>query len=94
MSQGRIAKARTQHHCPLLVAWSKYSKTHWIWFNRFLSSIGSDTLHTPRIKTTATFKAGMGKCNLKKSQEKLLEGFNNALSGTRGPKQPNLIHGN
>ncbi|XP_048118325.1 signal peptide, CUB and EGF-like domain-containing protein 2 isoform X4 [Alosa alosa] len=41
---------------------------------------GSDTSHTPRIKSTVTFKSGMGKCNLKKSQEKLEEGFNNALS--------------
>uniref|UniRef100_A0A3P9QIY2 Signal peptide, CUB domain, EGF-like 2 n=1 Tax=Poecilia reticulata TaxID=8081 RepID=A0A3P9QIY2_POERE len=39
-----------------------------------------------RIKTTATFKFGTAKCNLKRSQEKLWESFNSAHSGTKiGP---------
>uniref|UniRef100_A0AAQ5XWX7 Signal peptide, CUB and EGF-like domain-containing protein 2 n=1 Tax=Amphiprion ocellaris TaxID=80972 RepID=A0AAQ5XWX7_AMPOC len=36
----------------------------------------------PRIKTTATFKSGTAKCNLKRSQEKLRESLNSAHSGT------------
>ena len=35
-----------------------------------------------RIKTTATFKSGTGKCNLKRSQERLKESLNAAHSGT------------
>ncbi|XP_028811785.1 signal peptide, CUB and EGF-like domain-containing protein 2 isoform X3 [Denticeps clupeoides] len=42
--------------------------------------VGTDTAYPFRIKTTATFKSGRGKCNLKKSQEKLEEGINAALS--------------
>uniref|UniRef100_M4A4Z2 Signal peptide, CUB domain, EGF-like 2 n=1 Tax=Xiphophorus maculatus TaxID=8083 RepID=M4A4Z2_XIPMA len=39
-----------------------------------------------RIKTTATFKSGTAKCNLKRSQEKLWESFSSAHSGTKiGP---------
>uniref|UniRef100_A0A3Q3X3C6 Protein CEGP1 n=1 Tax=Mola mola TaxID=94237 RepID=A0A3Q3X3C6_MOLML len=36
----------------------------------------------PRIKTTATFKSGTVKCNLKRSQEKLKESLNSVHSGT------------
>ncbi|KAG9352391.1 hypothetical protein JZ751_020804 [Albula glossodonta] len=42
-------------------------------------SSGTDMTSAPRIKTSATFKSGTGKCNLKRSQEKLTEGLNAAL---------------
>ena len=35
-----------------------------------------------RIKATATFRSGAGKCNLKRSQERLKETLNTAHSGT------------
>lgn len=38
--------------------------------------------NVPRIKTTATFRSGTAKCNLKRSQEKLKESLNSAHSGT------------
>lgn len=34
------------------------------------------------IKTIATFKSGLGKCNLERSQENLAQSFKTALSGT------------
>lgn len=43
---------------------------------------GSEKASVPRIKTTATFKSGTSKCNLKRSQEKLKESLNLAHSGT------------
>lgn len=95
MSRGRIAKARAQYLRPILVPGPSTPQAHKdLVLTSFFFATGSDTSHSPRIKTTVTFKSGMGKCNLKKSQEKLEEGFNNALSGTAGPKQPNLIQGN
>ncbi|KAG7244312.1 hypothetical protein INR49_004012 [Caranx melampygus] len=42
-----------------------------------------ETAGVPRIKTTATFKSGTAKCNLKRSQEKLRESLNSAHSDNR-----------
>ncbi|CDQ82164.1 unnamed protein product [Oncorhynchus mykiss] len=43
-----------------------------------------------RIKTTATFKSGTGKCNLKRSQERLKESLNAAHSDSRSPFTENV----
>ncbi len=48
----------------------------------FLSPAGPEIAGVPRIKTTATFKSGTAKCNLKRSQEKLKESLKSAHSGT------------
>ncbi|MGH0131789.1 UNVERIFIED_CONTAM: hypothetical protein FKN15_053155 [Acipenser sinensis] len=50
---------------------------------------GMDSGNTPRIKTTATFKSSAGKCNLKRSQEKLKEGLKLALSDKKNPYTEN-----
>ncbi|KAG8001567.1 DENN domain-containing protein 5A [Nibea albiflora] len=46
-------------------------------------SSGPEMANVPRIKTTATFKSGTTKCNLKRSQEKLKETLNSAQSDSR-----------
>lgn len=56
----------------------------------FLSPAGPEMASVPRIKTTATFKSGTGKCNLKRSQEKLKESLNSAHSGTEVATQKPL----
>lgn len=48
----------------------------------FLCAAGPEMSGVPRIKTTATFKSGTTKCNLKRSQERLKESLNLARSGT------------
>uniref|UniRef100_A0AAQ4PXW8 Signal peptide, CUB domain, EGF-like 2 n=1 Tax=Gasterosteus aculeatus aculeatus TaxID=481459 RepID=A0AAQ4PXW8_GASAC len=48
----------------------------------FLVPAGPEMASVPRIKTTATFKSGATKCNLKRSQEKLKESLNSPHSGT------------
>lgn len=48
----------------------------------FFCLAGPEMANVPRIKTTATFKSGTTKCNLKRSQEKLKETLNSAHSGT------------
>ncbi|XP_048856015.1 signal peptide, CUB and EGF-like domain-containing protein 2 [Brienomyrus brachyistius] len=50
----------------------------------------SDMTMLPRIRTTATFNAGTGKCNLKRSQEKLKQGMNAALSDRKSPVTENV----
>uniref|UniRef100_A0A8C4GX13 Signal peptide, CUB and EGF-like domain-containing protein 2 n=1 Tax=Dicentrarchus labrax TaxID=13489 RepID=A0A8C4GX13_DICLA len=47
-----------------------------------LCPAGPEMANVPRIKTTATFKSGTAKCNLKRSKEKLKESLNSAHSGT------------
>ncbi|MEQ2251397.1 Signal peptide, CUB and EGF-like domain-containing protein 2 [Ilyodon furcidens] len=42
--------------------------------------LGTEKAGVQRIKTTATFKSGTAKCNLKRSQAKLWESFNSAHS--------------
>uniref|UniRef100_A0A7N6FB59 Signal peptide, CUB and EGF-like domain-containing protein 3 n=1 Tax=Anabas testudineus TaxID=64144 RepID=A0A7N6FB59_ANATE len=42
----------------------------------YLCAAGPEITSVPRIKTTATFKSGTAKCNLKRSQEKLKESLN------------------
>uniref|UniRef100_A0A673CTY7 Signal peptide, CUB and EGF-like domain-containing protein 2 n=1 Tax=Sphaeramia orbicularis TaxID=375764 RepID=A0A673CTY7_9TELE len=42
-----------------------------------------ETPGVPRIRTTATFKSGTGKCNLKRSQDRLKESLNSAQSDSR-----------
>uniref|UniRef100_A0A6Q2ZBV6 Signal peptide, CUB domain, EGF-like 2 n=1 Tax=Esox lucius TaxID=8010 RepID=A0A6Q2ZBV6_ESOLU len=39
--------------------------------------------NVPRIKTTATFKSGTGKCNLKRSQERLKDSLHSAHTDSR-----------
>ncbi|XP_064192985.1 signal peptide, CUB and EGF-like domain-containing protein 2 isoform X2 [Anguilla rostrata] len=51
---------------------------------------GTDVTSAPWIKTSATFKSGPGKCNLKRSQEKLKEGLNAALSDRKLPFTENV----
>uniref|UniRef100_A0A3B3YJ72 Signal peptide, CUB and EGF-like domain-containing protein 2 n=1 Tax=Poecilia mexicana TaxID=48701 RepID=A0A3B3YJ72_9TELE len=46
-----------------------------------LCPLGPEKAGVHRIKTTATFKSGTAKCNLKRSQEKLWESFNSAVAG-------------
>ncbi|KAK1159790.1 hypothetical protein AOXY_G21211 [Acipenser oxyrinchus oxyrinchus] len=50
---------------------------------------GMESGNTPQIKTTATFKSSAGKCNLKRSQEKLKEGLKLALSDKNNPYTEN-----
>ncbi|XP_053490767.1 signal peptide, CUB and EGF-like domain-containing protein 2 isoform X4 [Ictalurus furcatus] len=51
---------------------------------------GSDSSCTHRIKTTATFKWGQGKCSLKRSPEKLTESFSMALSDKKALATENV----
>ncbi|KAJ8271495.1 hypothetical protein COCON_G00103540 [Conger conger] len=52
--------------------------------------LGADVTSAPWIKTSATFKSGTGKCNLKRSQETLKEGLNAALSDRKLPFTENV----
>lgn len=47
-----------------------------------LSLAGPEMASVPRIKSTATFKSAIAKCNLKRSQERLKESLNLSHSGT------------
>ncbi|XP_034164309.2 signal peptide, CUB and EGF-like domain-containing protein 2 isoform X2 [Pangasianodon hypophthalmus] len=51
---------------------------------------GLDSFCTHRIKTTATFKWGQGKCSLKRSPEKLTESFSMALSDKKALATENV----
>ncbi|MCJ8737302.1 hypothetical protein PDJAM_G00022190 [Pangasius djambal] len=51
---------------------------------------GPDSFCTHRIKTTATFKWGQGKCSLKRSPEKLTESFSMALSDKKALATENV----
>eukprot|EP00063_Salmo_salar_P007835 XP_013982670.1 PREDICTED: signal peptide, CUB and EGF-like domain-containing protein 2 isoform X5 [Salmo salar] len=52
--------------------------------------LGPEMSSVLRIKTTATFKSGTGKCNLKRSQERLKESLNAAHSDSRPPFTENV----
>ncbi|XP_047666412.1 signal peptide, CUB and EGF-like domain-containing protein 2 isoform X1 [Tachysurus fulvidraco] len=51
---------------------------------------GLDSSYTHRIKTTATFKWAQGKCSLKRSPEKVTEGFSMALSDKKALATENV----
>uniref|UniRef100_A0AAV2LN63 Signal peptide, CUB and EGF-like domain-containing protein 2 n=1 Tax=Knipowitschia caucasica TaxID=637954 RepID=A0AAV2LN63_KNICA len=58
--------------------------------NNGLHCFGQDMTSVPRIRTTATFRSGTAKCNLKRSQEKLKESINLAHSDSLFPFTENV----